>query len=76
CIRRMLFYFDMYGEYGFYDSVNVKNGKVSYRYLALDQGMILPSIDNYLNNGAIRQRFHKDPVAKKVEKLLNENFFE
>jgi len=76
CIRRMLFYFDMYGEYGFYDSVNVKNGKVSYRYLALDQGMILPSIDNYLNDGAIRQRFHKDPVAKKVEKLLNENFFE
>ncbi|MFA5148464.1 MAG: glucoamylase family protein [Candidatus Omnitrophota bacterium] len=75
-IRRMLFYFDMYGEYGFYDSVNVKNGKVSYKYLALDQGMILPSIDNYLNGGAIRQRFHKDPVAKKVEKLLNENFFE
>ncbi len=75
-IRRMLFYFNMYGEYGLYDSVNVKSGKVSYKYLALDQGMILPSIDNYLNNGAIRQRFRKDPIAVKTERLLNENFFE
>ncbi|MDD5546393.1 MAG: glucoamylase family protein [Candidatus Omnitrophica bacterium] len=75
-IRRLLYYYNIYGEFGMYDAVNVKNGRVSYKYLALDQGMILPSIDNYLNNGAIRERFHKDPVARKTEKLLNENFFE
>ncbi|MDD4879275.1 MAG: glucoamylase family protein [Candidatus Omnitrophica bacterium] len=75
-IRKLLYYYNIYGEFGMYDAVNVKNGRVSYKYLALDQGMILPSIDNYLNNGAIRERFHKDPVARKTEKLLNENFFE
>ncbi|MFH1779056.1 MAG: glucoamylase family protein [Candidatus Omnitrophota bacterium] len=75
-IRRMLQNYNIYGEFGMYDSVNVRNGRVSYTYLALDQGMILPSIDNYLNKGAIKERFHKDSIAKKVETLLNENFFE
>ncbi len=75
-IRKMLYLYNIYGEFGIYDSLNVKNGRVSYKYMALDQGMILPAIDNYLNQGAIRERFHKDPIAKKVGVLLDENFFE
>lgn len=70
-------YDEIYGEYGFYDAVDVNTGDVSRKYLALDQGMILVAINNYLNNGAIRERFHSDPVMKKAEYLLtSEKFFE
>lgn len=70
-------YKEIYGEYGFYDAVDVKTGDVSRKYLALDQGMIFVALNNYLNNGAIRERFHSDPVLKKAEHLLTtEKFFE
>lgn len=75
-IRKMLYLYNIYGEFGMYDSLDVKSGRIAYKYMALDQGMILPSIDNYLNKGAIRERFHKDPIIKKVGVLLDENFFE
>src|SRR3954471_2797547 len=39
---------DMYGKWGFRDSVNVETGKVSGSYLSLDQGMIMGSLGNYL----------------------------
>ncbi|MCB9799834.1 MAG: DUF3131 domain-containing protein [Candidatus Omnitrophica bacterium] len=73
-IRKLLDY-DLYGEYGFYDSVNVGNGKVNYQYLALDQGMSLVAITNYLTHGAIKELFHQDPIGKAGEELLmKENF--
>ena len=57
--------------------MDVKTGDVAYRYLALDQGMILIAINNYLNNGAIQRRFAADPVMKNIEWLLrSERFFE
>lgn len=77
--RKMIELYDIYGEYGFYDAVTVipdkdnpdsKEGLVARKYLALDQGMIFVAINNYLNGGAIRKRFHADPVMKKAEKLL------
>lgn len=75
-IRKMMQLYDIYGEYGLYDSVNVNTGEVSYRYLSLDQGMILVQINNYLNNGIMRKRFHKDPIAKEaVEVLKIEKFY-
>ncbi len=74
-IRKLLNY-DIYGEYGFYDSVNTRNNQVNQQYLALDQGMTLVAIANYLKNGIIQQYFHQDPVAKKAEDLLSsEDFF-
>ncbi|MCM8774908.1 MAG: DUF3131 domain-containing protein [Candidatus Omnitrophica bacterium] len=74
-IRRFL-KFDSYGEYGFYDSVNVRTKKVNAQYLALDQGMSLIAICNYLKNGSIKERFHADPIGKKPEHLLKgESFF-
>lgn len=77
-LRKLIETYDqIYGEYGFYDAVDVKTGDVSRKYLALDQGMILVAINNYLNNGAIRERFHSDPVMKKAEYLLtSEKLFE
>lgn len=74
--RKLIELYDIYGEYGFYDSVNVKTGVVSRRYLALDQGMLFIALTNYLKNGVIREHFHSDPVMKRGEKLLTyETFF-
>lgn len=74
-IRRLLKY-DIYGEYGFYDSVNVKSKQANHQYLALDQGMILVAISNYLTGGAIQERFHADPIGRQAEELLmKESFF-
>jgi hypothetical protein len=76
-LRKLIELYDIYGEYGFYDAVTVATGKIARKYLALDQGMILLAINNYLNHGALRERFHADPEIKKSEKLLTaEKFFE
>jgi hypothetical protein len=74
-IRRWLDY-EAYGEYGFYDSINLRNKRVNTQYLALDQGMILVAISNYLTGGAIQERFHADSVGRSAEDLLmKESFF-
>ncbi len=52
--------FDIYGEYGLYDSVNLRTRKVNQQYLALDQGMSLVAMCNYLTKGSIKKRFHED----------------
>ena len=70
-------YPDLYGPYGFYDSVDVMKKQVNQQYLALDQGMILVALANYLTRGAIRNRFHQDPIGEKGRTLLtSERFFE
>ena len=51
--------------------ITYQDGLVAYKYLALDQGMILAAINNYLNDGALRKRFHADPVIQQGEKLLS-----
>lgn len=66
---------DCYGKYGFYDSVNVKSGQVAKAYLALDQGMILTSIANYMKHGVIRNYFHHDPIGRNPEELLRKEEF-
>jgi hypothetical protein len=76
-LRTMLEKYNIYGEYGFYDAVNVKTGKVAKKYLCLDQAMSFIALNNYLNNGAIRKRFHADATAKAAEELLSaEDFLE
>ena len=67
--------FDLYSKYGFYDSVNVETGEIAKAYLALDQGMIMVSIANYLEDGVIREYFHQDPIGKKPEELLKQEEF-
>ncbi|MBP9866182.1 MAG: DUF3131 domain-containing protein [Candidatus Omnitrophica bacterium] len=71
-LRKLIKNYDVYGDLGFYDSVNVETGKASKRYLALDQAMLFVALNNYLNDGAIRNRFHAEPVMQKAEKLLSE----
>ena len=40
--------------------------------MAHHQGMALTAINNYINNGIIRKRFHDDPGVKSAEILLKE----
>ncbi len=69
-------YPDMYGEYGFYDSVNIKKNITGRKYLALDQAMILITLNNYLNNRAMQKRFEKDTVFRNFKYLMEiEKFF-
>ncbi len=76
-IRKMLELYNAYGEYGFYDSINVDTKKVATKYLCLDQAMSFLALDNYLNDGAIRRRFSADPINKRAEELLKvEDFFD
>jgi hypothetical protein len=76
-IRKMLELYSVYGEYGFYDAIDVKTGKIAVKYLCLDQAMSFLALDNYLNDGAIRKRFCSDPISKRAEELLKvEDFFE
>jgi len=76
-LKKIMEIYPAYGEYGFYDAIDVNTGKVALKYLCLDQAMTFIALDNYLNNGAVRKRFHGDPIAKKAEELLKiENFFE
>ncbi|WP_261129888.1 glucoamylase family protein [Bacillus sp. Marseille-Q3570] len=61
---------DAYSKYGFLDSVNAETGEVTQAYLALDQGMIMVSIANFLKDGVVRDYFHSDEIGKKPEELL------
>lgn len=74
-IRKMLA-MKMYGEYGFYDSVQIKTGKVNTQYLALDQGMSFIAIANFLEDNIIVKLFQQDPIGQKAQKLWkDEKFF-
>lgn len=75
-LREMLSrYQGIYGEYGFYDSVETGKGIVNHQYLILDQGMSFLSFANFLRDGVIQNYFHADPVGKGGEVLLQEEVF-
>lgn len=70
----------MFGHMGFYESLDFtrqqkrqgEKGVVVYCYMAHHQGMSLMAINNLLNGGIMRKRFHADRRIKAVEPLLFE----
>jgi len=70
----------MYGRMGFYESLDYtrqqerqgRKGVIVYTYMAHHQGMSLMAVDNALNSGIMRRRFHGDRRIKAVEPLLFE----
>ncbi len=70
----------MYSSYGFYEAVDYtkahidanSNFEIVKTYMAHHQGMILASINNYINHGIIKNRFHKSPDIQACEILLKE----
>ena len=69
-----------YGVYGFYESIdfNVPDSVkltpycIVKSYMAHHQGMNLVAINNLLNEGIMRERFHKEMMIKASEVLLEE----
>jgi hypothetical protein len=62
--------FDVYGEGGFYDAVNVDNGQVSRFWLALDQGMVMAALGNELTGDRLQRYLTRGPVERAVRPLL------
>jgi len=67
--------FNIYDEqFGFYDAVQVNNGLVARRFLALDQGMIMLSLVDYLSNGDFKHYF-ADEIESTIKPLLEMETF-
>lgn len=70
----------MYGRMGFYEALDYSRqeerrggkGVIVYAYMAHHQGMSLMALNNVLNRGVMRDRFHADRRVKAVEPLLFE----
>ena len=67
--------FPAYGPFGFYDSVDVKSGKVSECILSLDQGMILAAIANHLEQDVLRHQLCDGRVEEVVRPLIEPEQF-
>ncbi len=69
-----------FGDYGYYEAIDF-NGPDSLTmapycivksYMAHHQGMNLVAINNFLNDGIMRRRFHAEAIIKATEVLLEE----
>lgn len=67
-----------YDKFGFYESIDytpsrVKDGYTIVKtYMAHHQALILLSINNFLNDNILQQRFNEDPEIKSAQILLQE----
>ena len=76
-LRRLAELYPIYGEYGFYDSVDPRSGEVGQVYLALDQTMLFLALVNHLDDGVIQERFAADPIAARALPIMaDEDFFD
>ncbi|MES2938435.1 MAG: glucoamylase family protein [Pseudomonadota bacterium] len=68
------------GRYGFYEAIDFTRVRlpddagyaVVRCFMAHHQGMTIVAIDNALNGGRMRERFHREPMIKACELLLQE----
>ena len=69
-----------YDKYGFYESIDYTSNRLKQgekyaivkTYMAHHQGLILNSINNYLNNNILQKRFNDNPEIEAVQILLQE----
>ena len=61
---------DMYGRWGFRDSVNVDSGVVSSDYLSLDQGMVMAAIGNALGRDVLREAFAGRDMERSLRPVI------
>jgi hypothetical protein len=62
--------FDIYGTWGFRDSVNVDTGTVSNAYLSLDQGIVMAAIGNALADDVLRDAFATKEFRKALRPVI------
>ena len=69
-----------HGHYGWYEAIDFTHRRlpeneqcaIVHSYMAHHQGMSLVAIQNVLQNGRMRDRFHADPMIQATELLLQE----
>jgi hypothetical protein len=69
-LAKLRSHFDIYGQGGFYDAVNVQTGQVARSYLALDQGMVMAAAANALSGDALRSVFARGAIDQRIRPLL------
>ena len=70
----------LYSSFGFYESIDYTkehlhdnvDSEIIRTYMAHHQGMALTAINNYINHGIVRNRFHSNEGVKAAEILLKE----
>lgn len=70
----------VFGEYGFYEAIDYNNPNaiemtpycIVKSFMTHHQGMNLVAINNFLNQGIMRKRFHVETMVKSTEVLLEE----
>jgi len=63
----------MWGQYGFYDAMNLTEGWTADSYLAIDQGPIIVMIENY-RTGLLRDLFMSAPEVQNAATTLGFTF--
>ena len=66
---------DLYGKWGFRDSVNVTTGAVSDSYLSLDQGMIMAALGNALDDDVLRKDFAGPDMEQVLRPVIGQEQF-
>ncbi|WP_346928474.1 glucoamylase family protein [Clostridium sp.] len=68
-----------YGQYGFYEAIDYTDKRIKNKgseivkcYMIHHLGMSLLALDNVMNNNIIQRRFHRIPMIRAVEILLQE----
>ena len=61
---------EIYGQWGFRDSVNVDSGVVSNEYLSLDQGMVMAAIGNALDRDVLRETFADRDMERSLRPVV------
>jgi hypothetical protein len=74
-LRRLAARYDIYGEYGFFDSVDPRTGTIGAAYLVLDQAMLFLALANHLDAGIVQRRFSSDPIAARALSILADEDF-
>jgi hypothetical protein len=74
-LSRLRARFDIYGDGGFYDAVNVQTGAVSRYHLSLDQGMIMAALTNELTGDRLQRYFSDGQVEASIRPLIGQEEF-
>jgi len=69
-LRQLATSYDIYGDYGFFDAVEPRSGKVAHTYLTLDQLMLFIALANHLEPHCIQEHFAADAIVKRFLPLL------
>ncbi len=74
-IKNLISNYPIYGQYGFYDCIDMQSGKVGKTYLALDQAMIFISLANYLTDNYIPKIVESESSIKDLLNIIKEEEF-